>query len=412
MTNRRNFIRASAVAGGAVAAGMAAGAATAPAARAAGDGAADRLALLSWHAALANRRYAPAVVAVIGSSSTEGVGSAYGRGFVAVLAENLRHTFPVAGAPGGANFVAAWGRPDHWPVRATGAGRAAPPDDGWALKGWDLGGGSLTHTFTGTSVQVWHSPGARLAVTVDGRPIPATGSGFPAAGTGFPAAGSGGGSLAAGSGGGSLAAGPGSSAAGFMAAGSGPLAAGSHTVTVTGTGRVGGFAVFDGDEHRGIQVWNGGHGGRTTGSFASRIPAWAPSLGTIRPDLVILQLGVNDWRTGVPAATVKRNLEIIITAIRAASGTNPSFVIYGSPRVGPGRAEGFGRLAQAWREVAAEDTGGYGGTTAVSYFDLAERQPPPSGDNRLGLYCDDLIHMTDKGAAHTADALTGFLSPS
>ncbi|BBH69406.1 hypothetical protein ACTI_60910 [Actinoplanes sp. OR16] len=367
MTNRRNFIRASAVAGGAIAAGIAAGAATAPAARAAGDAAPDRLALLSWHAALANRRYQPAVVAVIGSSSTEGVGSVHGRGYVAVLAENLRHAFPVAGAAGGANFVAAWGRPDRWPVIASGGGRPAPPDDGWALKGWELTGGTLTHSFTGTSVRVWHSPAAALTVTVDGRPIPASGSG--------------------------------------------PLAAGSHTVTVSGTGRVNGFVTFDGDEHRGIQVWNGGHGGRTTGSFAAQTSAWAPSLAEIRPDLVILQLGVNDWRTGVPAATVKRNLKAIIKAARSAAGTDPSFVVYGSPRVGPGRAEGFGRLAQAWREVAAEDSGGYGGTSAVTYFDLAARQLPPSGDNRLGLYCDDLIHMTDKGAAHTADALTGFLTP-
>jgi lysophospholipase L1-like esterase len=370
MTNRRNFIRASAVAGGAVAAGIAAGAATAPAARADGDASADRLALLSWHAALANRRYEPAVVAVIGSSSTEGVGSVYGRGYVSVLAENLRHAFPVAGAPGGANFVAAWGRPQGWPVQATG-GEAAPPDSGWALKGWNLNGGALTHSFTGTSVQVWLASDGPFQVTLDGR-------------------------VSAGSG---------------ATWSSGPLELGSHTVSVTGAGRVNGFAVFDGDEHRGIQVWNGGHGGRTTGSFASQVNAWAPRLAAIRPDLVILQLGVNDWRAGVPAATVKRNLKAVIRAIRSSSGTNPSFVIYGSPRVGPGRAEGFGRLAQAWREVAAEDTGGYGGGSAVTYFDLSSRQLPPSGDNRLALFCDDLIHMTDKGAAHTADALTGFLSP-
>jgi lysophospholipase L1-like esterase len=370
MTNRRSFIRAGAVAGGAVAAGIAASAATAPAARAAADAAADRLPLLSWHAALANRRYEPAVVAVIGSSSTEGVGSPYGRGFVAVLTENLRHAFPVAGAPGGANFVAAWGRPKGWPVLAAG-GKPAPPDAGWALKGWELDGGSLTHSFTGTSVQVWHAVDARIQVTLDGRVAAVSGTTWS----------------------------------------SGPLEPGNHTISLSGTGLVNGFAVFDGDEHRGIQVWNGGHGGRTTGSYASQSGAWAPRLAAIRPDLVILQLGVNDWRTGVPAATVKRNLRTIIGEVRSSSGTNPSFVIYGSPKVGPGRAEGFGRLAQAWREVAAEDTGGYGGRSAVTYFDLSARQLPPSGDNRLGLYCDDLIHMTDKGAAHTADALTGFLSP-
>lgn len=366
MTNRRSFLRAGAVAGGAVAAGIASGAATAPAARAVTDPAADRLALLSWHAALANRRHEPAVVAVIGSSSTEGVGSRFGRGYVRVLAENLRVAFPVAGAPGGANFVAAWGRPERWPVTASG-GRPAPPEEGWALKGYDLAGGTLTYPFTGTSVRVWHSPGAALAVTVDGRPMPA--------------------------------------------AGSGPLAAGAHTVRVTGRGRVNGFVTFDGDEQRGVQVWEGGHGGRTTGGFAATVDAWAPRLAEIRPHLVILQLGVNDWRGGVPAATVKRNLRTIIAAVRSHAGTDPSFLVYGSPRVGPGRAAGFGRLAQVWREVAAEDRGGYAGRSAVTFFDLTARQPAPSADNRLGLFGDDLIHMTDKGAAHTADALAGFLSP-
>ncbi|MBB2948507.1 lysophospholipase L1-like esterase [Actinoplanes lutulentus] len=360
MTNRRNFIRAGAVAGGAVVAGIAAGAATAPPARAA-DPVTDRLSLLSWHAALANRRYEPAVVAVIGSSSTEGVGSAYGRGYVSVLADNLRHAFGVPGAPGGANFVAAWGRPDRWPVLASG-GRPAPPEDGWALKGYDLHGGSLTHSFTGTSVQVWYA-GGRFQVTVDGQV---------------------------------------SAVAGGTTWSSGPLPAGSHTIAVSGVGRINGFVTFDGDENRGIQVWNGGHGGRTTGSFASNVPAWAPRLAAIRPHLVILQLGVNDWRTGVPGPTIKRNLKTVIKAVREHS--DPSFVIYGSPRVGPGRAHGFSRLTDAWQEVADEDS-------EVSYFDLSARQLPPSGDNRLGLYCDDLIHMTDKGAAHTADALTGFLSP-
>ncbi|WP_229074344.1 GDSL-type esterase/lipase family protein [Actinoplanes sp. DH11] len=368
MTDRRSFIRAGAAAGGAVAVGVAAGAALAPSARA-GDASTDRMALLTWHAALANRRWEPAVVAVIGSSSTEGVGSDYGRGYVQLLAENLRAAFPVPGAPGGANFVAAWGRPPHWPVDRAG-GRPAPPDHGWALKGYDLDGRSVTHAFTGTSVQVWSAKGP-FDVTVDGRTARVDAATWD----------------------------------------SGPLHPGPHTVTVSGRARINGFATFDGDERRGIQVWNGGHGGTTTGSFAAATGAWAPRLSTIRPHLVVVQLGVNDWRTGVPAATVKRNLKTIIAAARAHSGTDPSFVIYGSPRVGPRRADGFDRLAQAWREVAAEDTGGYGGRSGVVHFDLADRQPAPAVDNRLGLYCDDLIHLTAKGAAHTADALTGFLSP-
>jgi lysophospholipase L1-like esterase len=108
----------------------------------------------------------------------------------------------------------------------------------------------------------------------------------------------------------------------------------------------------------------------------------------------------------VPAAEMKRNLMTIIAAVRANTDTDPSFVIYGTPRVGADhRVQDYSRFTAAWQEIAAEDAGG------VAYFDLAARQLSPSVDNRHGLYCEDLVHMTDRGAAFTADALAAFLKP-
>ncbi|MEU8662184.1 SGNH/GDSL hydrolase family protein [Actinoplanes philippinensis] len=345
MTNRRTFMRA----GGLLATGVAVTAAASGPARASSP--ATALPLLTWHAALANRRYAPAVVAVLGSSSSEGVGaSGPGRGYVPVLTENLRTAFPVAGAPGGANYVAAWGTPRWWPV--TGGGTRVNTA-GWGLKAVDLAGPeeSLTYRFSGTSVQVWHDGAPEIVV--DG-----------------------------------------------------------GTVVVRGPGRIHGFVTFDGDEEKGIQVFNGGHGGRTSGDFTERAAAWAPRLRSIRPHLVILQLGINDWRIGVSAAEMKRNLLTIIETVRTSSGTDPSFVVYGTPRVGADRRiQDYTRFTEAWREIAAEDTGGPGGASGVAYFDLAARQPSPSSDNTHGLYGDDLVHMTDRGAAFTADALLSFIRP-
>ncbi|MFD1365764.1 SGNH/GDSL hydrolase family protein [Actinoplanes sichuanensis] len=336
-------------AGGLLATGVAVTAATSAPARASHPAAV--LPLLTWHAALANRRYAPAVVAVLGSSSSEGVGaSGHGRGYVSVLTENLRTAFPVAGAPGGDNYVAAWGTPRWWPV--TGGGTRVNTA-GWGLKAVDLGGPgeSLTYTFAGTSVRVWHEGSPEIVV--DGR-----------------------------------------------------------TVVVRGPGRIHGFATFDGDEEKGIQVYNGGHGGRTSGDFASRPAAWAPRLRSMQPHLVILQLGVNDWRIGVSAAEMKRNLVAIIATVRANTVTSPSFVIYGTPRVGADhRVQDYTGFTEAWREIAAEDTGGPGGASGVAYFDLAARQLSPSSDNHHGLYCEDLVHMSDRGAAFTADALLSFIRP-
>lgn len=338
-------------AGGLLATGVVVTAATSGPARASSP--ATGLPLLTWHAALAGRRYAPATVAVLGSSSSEGVGaSGWGRGYVSVMTETLRAAFPVPGVPGGDNYVAAWGTPPWWPVRLSGGGTRVTTA-GWGLKAVDLAdpGQSLTYTFTGTSVQVWHD--GTPEIVVDGQ-----------------------------------------------------------TVVVRGPGRIHGFATFDGDETRGIQVYNGGHGGRTSGDFASRAAAWAPRLRQIRPHLVILQLGINDWRSGVAPAEMKRNLTAIIATVRAHTDTDPSFVIYGTPRVGADhRVQDYTRFTEAWQEIAAEDTGGPGGGSGVAYFDLAARQPSPSSDNGHGLYCDDLVHMTDRGAAFTADALTAFLRP-
>ncbi|MDI6102162.1 GDSL-type esterase/lipase family protein [Actinoplanes sp. NEAU-A12] len=382
MTDRRSFIRA----GGLLAGGLAVATATAGPASAAAPAAA--LPLLSWHAALANRRYAPAVIAVLGSSSSESVGATgLGRGYAHVLVENLRSMFPVAGASGGDNYVAAWGTPEWWPVVSHGGGTRSKTA-GWGLKAVDLTGAgqTLTYAFIGTSAQVWYSisGSGRFSVTVDGVTVAASvGGGAPV----------------------------GRDAQWTSSA----LAPGRHTIVVTCLdpgARIHGFATFDGDADRGIHLYNGGHGGRTSGDFASGVDAWAPRLRTVRPHLVILQLGVNDWRIGVPAAVMKENLQTIIAAVRAHTDTDPSFVVYGPPRVtADRRAQDFAHFTEAWREIAAEDTGGHGGGSGVAYFDLAARQVSPTSDNSLGLYCDDLLHMSDKGAAFTADALAAFLAP-
>jgi lysophospholipase L1-like esterase len=382
VTDRRAFIRA----GGLLAGGLAvAAAATGPASAAAPVAA---LPLLSWHAALANRRYAPAVIAVLGSSSSESVGATeLGRGYAPVLVQNLRTMFPVAGAAGGDNYVAAWGTPRWWPVVSDGGG-ARLKTAGWGLKAVEMTGSgqTLTYTFTGTSVQVWYSvsAGGAFSVAVDGVTTAApVGAGAPA----------------------------GQDARWASA----ELSPGRHTIVVTclsAGARIHGFATFDGDADRGIHLYNGGHGGRTSGDFASGSQAWAPRLRTVQPHLVILQLGVNDWRSGVPAAVMKENLQSIISVVRAHTATDPSFVVYGPPRVSADRrGQDFAEFTAAWQEVAAEDTGGPGGGSGVAYFDLAARQVSPSSDNSLGLYCDDLVHMSDKGAAFTADALAAFLAP-
>ncbi|SDT27109.1 GDSL-type esterase/lipase family protein [Actinoplanes derwentensis] len=383
MTDRRTLIRA----GGLLAGGLAVGAVVAESARADSNGA--DLPLLTWHAALAGRRWSPAVVAVLGSSTSEGVGvSAYGRGYPHLLADNLRTAHPVAGAVGGDNYVAAWGTTgiNGWPVQSTGE---RVKSAGWGLKSLTQSAGqNATYTFQGTGVEVWFSAqpgGGSFSVTIDGL-VHAASIGAEAASLDRNAR--------------------------WI---SPALPRGSHTIVVTclaGPVSLHGFATSDGDENRGIRLYNGGHGGRTSGDFADGVSSWAPRLRSIQPHLVILQLGVNDWRINVPAATMKTNFKTIIAAVRRTTDTSPSFVIYGSPRVNAGSPrQDFALFTQAWQELAAEDTGGPGGASAVAYFDLAARQLSPTTDNTLHLYNNDRLHVTDRGAAFTADALATFLSP-
>ncbi|GAA1647803.1 hypothetical protein GCM10009828_091300 [Actinoplanes couchii] len=395
-------------AGGLLAGGLAVGAVVAESARA-DSGGAD-LPLLAWHTALAGRRWSPAVVAVLGSSTSEGVGvSAYGRGYPHLLADNLRTAFPVAGAAGGDNYVAAWGTTgiSGWPVEAEGQ---RIKSGGWGLKSLiQAAGQKATYTFQGTGVEIWFTaqPGAgSFTVTIDGIPqddAPST-AGHTSIST-----------TAGGVSGNASISTEATSVDRNARWISPPLPRGSHTIAVTcvrGPVTLHGFATYAGDESRGIRLYNAGHGGRTSTDFATDTASWTPRLRTIRPNLVILQLGVNDWRINVPAATMKDNLKTIIAAVRKTTEIAPSFVIYGSPRVTAGRPDqDFALFTQAWQEVAKEDTGGPGGGSGVAYFDLASRQLSPTTDNTQNLYNTDRLHVTDQGAAFTADALTTFLSP-
>jgi lysophospholipase L1-like esterase len=375
--------------------------------------------LRTWHAALAGRHYSPAVIAAIGGSATEGVGvSAYGRDYLAQLTTGLRARFPVStevtgeafaetrrrlaqpavgagAATVGGNFVSAWSEAGDWnsyPWPSVRSGGTANATTGWGLRTvqFTAAAQTLTFAFVGSSVHVWYSifaGGGTFSITIDGVVMAASVT-------------------------------TDNTVTNRNGRWMSPvLPPGQHQMVVTcltpgsaGT-QVHGFAVFNGDESRGIQVYNGGHSGRETGDYTTQAAGWAPRLATIQPHLVILDLGWQDWRMNVPVATMKANLKSIIATVRANTTTSPSFVILGSPKLSNlTPSQDFALFTTAWREVVTEDTGGIGGS-GVAYFDLAARQTAPATNNTLGLYTSDQLSPSDKGAAHIADALTAFLSP-
>jgi lysophospholipase L1-like esterase len=161
--------------------------------------------------------------------------------------------------------------------------------------------------------------------------------------------------------------------------------------------------AFNGDETRGIQLYNGAQGGRTAGDFATNSGEWTPGLAVIQPHLVFIDLGHNDYNFGVTPAAMVTNLRAVIAAARGAVATNPTIVmpLYPETGVPPGGAPvaTYADFLTAWRSVPATDPG-------VVLLDMTGRMPPAATNNAPGLFAGDLQHPTDRGHAYFADLLT------
>lgn len=351
--------------------------------------------LRKWYAALANRHYSPAKIAVIGDSLSEGVGaSVFGRAWVPQTLARLRNRFPVSGVAGGQGFVASWDNPGYgggapsytYPVGQNSGSYSQT--QGFAMKSNTLvaTGDQMNYTFVGTSVHVWYikqTTGGTFSVTIDGTVVQ---SSVVTAGT-----------------------------LGGAVWTSAALTPGTHTILVTriaggggGTILFNGFRIFNGDESAGIQMFNGGQSGLTSGNFltnATNADSWAPWLTTIAPQLVILELGLNDWAQNVAMATFQSNMASLLSTIRTAAGTDPSIIIYAATEANydPSYTQTFAQLYAAWKAIVAADS-------KTCLFDLTTRIPAPITDTSDSYYYDTL-HPSDKGHSAIADRLVSFLEP-
>lgn len=354
------------------------------------------IALQSWFAGLANRDNAPAKILCLGDSVTEGSSAtSIANRWVARLRDQmrLRHQTAGLGSGGGTNFL---------PPYFDGTSMGNP----WASKvgnpGKDTGFGfgrraavmgstdSYTYTITGTSFDVCYASGTTtgtLTVQVDGGTVQTIAT------------------------------------AGSIAGGkrwnSGALSAGSHTVVIGCTGNNSyftGLMIYNGDEAKGLQVVEGGHFGWKTTDWVGNQNFYAADITAYAPHVITLALGLNDYQAGVASATVRTNLESIISRIRTALTVKPSFVLIPWHLRGDvaSPVEPWSNYVAAMYAIAAADTGGVNGASGVAVFDASRRLPAPgsagAGDP-FTLINTDRVHPTNKGHAVIADALTGFLSP-
>lgn len=136
------------------------------------------------------------------------------------------------------------------------------------------------------------------------------------------------------------------------------------------------------------RVVNSGDPGETTAHGRGRLPGM---LARIRPDLLILCLGLNDFLLGVPAATTRDNLGAMI---EAAQGRGVQVVLVSVPRLRPGMVPDplYAELGARYRIPVADTV-------------LAEVLRDP-------LKKVDGIHPNREGYRHIADGLARLLRES
>lgn len=353
-------------------------------------GASPSIALRRWSAALADAANNPADVMCIGDSITEGSSSTTVAGrWVDQMTAQLRALIPVPGVNGGLNYNPVRYVTSTLPAAATVTGTPTSSAYGLGARSYDLTTTTpvITFTVTGSSFKIFYVRSAGTGVgsySIDGAgAVSFTTSTGNLGRTDTQA----------------------STTVAFATRG-------THTVAVKwvsgGTVTLEGLAVFDGDETKGVRVWESGYFGLSTVDITNNIGfglfGFDDRITAIQPALVILQFGTNDANTAVAnisAATYKANMLTIISHIKSACTITPSIVLMAMYRPNVTFVEPWGNYVQALYDIAAADN-------AVCVLDLTARFPPVSGDV-LGLYAD-AIHPSAKGQVSIGAITSNFLT--
>ncbi|NUO57296.1 MAG: SGNH/GDSL hydrolase family protein [Hamadaea sp.] len=358
----------------------------------------DSTRLVQWRAAVAQVATRPARLVVVGDSIWEGYGaSAAAKRDIEILRDRLRQRLQPAGVAGGEGYVPAFYVSTTMPQRLSGTTGVLTQRTDLAGLGQRVGiigvGGSIrTMTFTGTGLDIYYtqgSPAGTFTYAIDGGAATSVNSNN-------------------------------ATLKGGLIAQVRGLSAGSHTLTLTATtGGNGmyfeGVEVYNGDEAAGIHVLDGSHSGWQSDDFATggtTAPGlWYDSLNASAPDLVLISLGVNDWRSGsqtrLTSAQTKSNLQTLIANIRSKVTSAPSIGLMipysvadpgSTPEAWPNYRKAIHDVAQADGKCALIDldavaAGGFVGTT------------DPYALN----YGTDYIHPNDKLHAMLGTAVANVL---
>jgi hypothetical protein len=330
---------------------------------------------------LGSRHTAPCDVLFIGNSYTEGEGAtARAFRFVNLFRDRLRAFFPTPGVPGGANYQTAYPQVVSYPREPAGS-FLFDSRFGLGRRGAQLQAGTpMTFTVSATSVKIAY---------------------YQDTGTGSFSYSVNGGAAVTVSTSGSHADGPTKTITGLSGV--------SDTITLTqvsGYVIIEGLYIYNGDETRGVRVWEAGHFGWKASDFnatpsGGTATDWLGHVTNIQPSLVVIELGEND-ATAVSAATFKADLTTLITNVRAAITSPPSIVLVAGPERNNTLIEAWGNYVAAMKSIAAADN-------AIDVLDLTAVLPKvataPAG------WYPDSVHPSNRGHAEIAAALLEFVTP-
>ena len=252
-------------------------------------------ALRHWYAALANREFAPCNVVFLGDSvTTGGFVGAVNRKFTRLFTDGIQRGYK----PGGAGFIHTREWATEWQFAA---GVTNIDAFGYGVAGWCVQMTGTTQTATLTQytdrVEIYFVTGSNLGVAeilIDGV-SQGTINTNSAASTTDP-----------------------------IVWTSSPLTLGTHTIVVRPNAAgvnvlLSGAMVYATDYSSGVHVWAAGHSGYTTSDWLALDTTWdmwevfGPSY--MDPDLVVIQLGLNNQWKGITPAQTKADILTLIDRI-------------------------------------------------------------------------------------------------
>lgn len=198
------------------------------------------------------------------------------------------------------------------------------------------------------------------------------------------------------------------------------LTAGQHTIVVKWSVApavfIDGFFVYNGDEAKGVRMWEGAMSGATTANFLPNdVTKHWPGVVQANPSLAIIALGTNDVGTAphITPAQYKTNLNTIINAFNTYNTRQPSILLV-SPyfrgditptSIAPDTIADY--INKQW-EIASERTN-------VAVWDSGTRLLGASGataSTASQFINGDLVHPTNAGQIQYGESLARWIAPS